>query len=236
MLLCDYDIRTALKERLILEHTGTHMIIVDELPICWGDARIDIAVVNSSFHGFEIKSDKDTLERLPRQVELYNKIFDMLTLVCSSRLLTKAKDKIPEWWGIQIPVVDDTITAGVRFETERDPQKNWDVDLRSLVELTWKEEAISILNDRGLARGYRGRPRWDVWDRMIEKIDPDELKTAVRECIKERQGWRKPETLQRLWDHRRFRPPSCHDRQFPAYQDGGRAGRAIRDASDSKKK
>lgn len=198
MSLRDCDIRTALKDKLLIEFTGTNTIIVDELPICWGDTRIDIAVVNCSLHGYEIKSDRDTLERLPSQVELYNKIFDVLTIVCSQRLISKAKKKIPEWWGIQIPIADDNVPGGVRFEKERDPQPNEHVDLRSLIELTWKEEAIAILANRGLARGFRSRPRWDIWDRIVETLNPGEIKEAVRECLKARQGWRKPETLQRL--------------------------------------
>lgn len=198
ILLCDSDIRAALKDRLLQEFAGTNTIIVDELPICWGDTRIDIAVVNCSLHGYEIKSDRDTLERLPRQIDLYNKIFDVITLVCSARLISKAKEKIPAWWGIQIPVTDDNMSHGVRFEIERDPQPNELVDLRSLVELTWKEEAINILANRGLARGFRSRPRWDIWDRIVDVVDPTELKEAVRECLKVRQGWRKPDSLQRL--------------------------------------
>jgi len=200
MLLCDGDIRAALKAELSDEFAGTRTIIVDELPICWGDTRIDIAVVNSSLYGYEIKSDRDTLERLPRQVELYNKIFDKLTLVCSPRLISKAKEMLPDWWGIQITLADITMPEGVRLEKERDPQPNEHVDLRSLIELTWKEEAINILAARGMARGFRSRPRWDIWDRIVEMIEPSEIKTAVRDCLRARVGWRKPETLQRLYD------------------------------------
>ena len=199
MLLCDYDIRSALKKKLANEFAGTNTIIVDELPMSWGDTRIDIAVVNCSLHGYEIKSDRDTLERLPRQIEFYNKIFDEVTLVCSPKLLAKAKGKIPDWWGIEIPRSNDTYLDGVEFETERNPQPNEHVDLRKLVELTWKEEAINILDSYGLARGYRSKPRWDLWDRMVQFIDPDELKEAIRNSLKARQEWRKPETLQRLY-------------------------------------
>jgi hypothetical protein len=199
MLLRDYDVRVALKNSLSDIFTGTDTIIIDELPICWGDARIDIAVVNCSFRGYEIKSDRDTLERLPRQIELYNKIFDEITLVCSQRLISKAKDKVPSWWGIQIPFVDSNATQGVRFEVEREAKQNNHVDPRSLIELTWKEEAISILADRGLARGFRSCPRWDIWDRIIERLEPIEIKESVRNCLKRRQEWRKPETLQRLY-------------------------------------
>jgi len=61
MLLCDYDIRAALKDKLRKEYAGTNTIIVDKLPICWGDTRVDIAVVNCSLHGYEIKSDRDNI-------------------------------------------------------------------------------------------------------------------------------------------------------------------------------
>ncbi|BCV20340.1 sce7726 family protein [Moorella sp. Hama-1] len=198
MKLRDVDIRAALKSRLRKEYAGTNTIIVDELSISWGDARIDIAVVNCSLIGYEIKSDRDTLERLPHQMKYYNKIFDMVTLVCSHRLVSKAKGKIPDWWGILVPVADDNEPWGVRFESERNPQVNEDVELRSLVELTWKEEAIAILSAHGLARGFRNRPRWDIWDHLVRNVNPIEIKEAVRECLKARQGWRKPETLQRL--------------------------------------
>src|SRR5690554_5074540 len=106
MPLSDCDIRPVLKEQLINTYTGTNTVIVDELPICWGDSRIDIAVINRSLHGYEIKSDRDTLDRLPRQIELNNKIFDYITLICSCRLVANARKRIPEWWGIQIPVED----------------------------------------------------------------------------------------------------------------------------------
>ncbi|MHB9131678.1 MAG: sce7726 family protein [Armatimonadota bacterium] len=199
ILLTDPDIRPALKWNLAQEFASSPTIIVDELPICWGDTRIDVAVVNGSLHGYEIKSDRDSVDRLPRQVELYSKIFDTVTLVCSQRLLTKAKEIIPDWWGIQIPVVDDCAPEGVSFIAERPVEYNDTVDIRSVVELTWKEEAIAILEQYGLARGLRHRPRWDMWDRMIEAINADDLKRAVRECLKEREGWRTPETLQRLY-------------------------------------
>lgn len=199
MLLADCDIRPVLKHRLIEKFAGTNTIIVDELPICWGDGRIDIAVVNSSFYGYEIKSDRDTLARLPRQIELYNKMFDYITLICSPRLLTNARDLIPNWWGIVIPYPDKDISTGIRFEIEREPVFNDNVDVRSLVELTWKKEAINILAKRGLARGYRSKPRWDIWDRIVEIIEPEEIKDAVRTCLRSRQGWRKAETLHRLY-------------------------------------
>lgn len=47
---------------------------------CVFDARIDVAVINDSLHGYEIKSAVDTLKRLPAQIEAYSKVFDYLTV------------------------------------------------------------------------------------------------------------------------------------------------------------
>src|SRR5262249_24594293 len=37
--------------------------------------RADVAALGSSLWGFEIKTDRDTLSRLPRQVEAYSRLF-----------------------------------------------------------------------------------------------------------------------------------------------------------------
>ena len=50
-----------------------------------GTVRIDVAVLNGEMCGYEIKSDRDTLERLPFQIEIYSKEFDKLTLVVGRR-------------------------------------------------------------------------------------------------------------------------------------------------------
>lgn len=72
----DAIIRKYLKEYLAKAHKDDKRVrTVDELGINHGDVRADIAVVNGVFHGYEIKSDLDTLNRLPRQAEAYSEVF-----------------------------------------------------------------------------------------------------------------------------------------------------------------
>jgi hypothetical protein len=59
-----------------------------------------VAVINGSLHAFEIKSDSDTLDRLPYQIEAYKGVFEYVTLVCGSRLLKRACSYVPDW-GVQ---------------------------------------------------------------------------------------------------------------------------------------
>ena len=69
-------------------------------------ARIDIAVVNGALHGFEIKSDCDSLDRLSTQIAEYGKIFDFVTLVAGRKLLDYGKATIPKWWGVMLATGD----------------------------------------------------------------------------------------------------------------------------------
>ncbi|WP_288752621.1 sce7726 family protein [uncultured Phascolarctobacterium sp.] len=192
----DLDIRTELKKHLQLEFENSRSIIVDEFKICWGDARIDIAVVNSNLHGYEIKSDNDTLERLPNQIEFYGKIFDTVSIVCTQKWLKKVREIIPYWWGIIL--VEET-EAGIRLKKIRKESVNKKVDVRSVLELTWKEEALEILSMADVKRGFKSKPRWDIWNAIIEIMNEETIKKAVRDCIKARNGWRSSDSLQRLY-------------------------------------
>ena len=66
----DIDVRTVLAAEVARRYKGdADTLIIHELGVCSGDARIDLAVVNGKLHGYEIKSDADTLKRLPAQAE-----------------------------------------------------------------------------------------------------------------------------------------------------------------------
>jgi hypothetical protein len=72
------------------------------MDVCSGCARIDIAVINGKIHGFEIKSEQDNLERLPSQVELYNNVFDTITIVAAENHFNKLNEIIPKLGGTML--------------------------------------------------------------------------------------------------------------------------------------
>src|SRR5689334_4538281 len=94
--LNDTGIRLALRSSLLLKHSQeSDTIFIDELGLCRGQARVDVAVVNGVLHGYEIKSDRDSLRRLQSQVALYSKVLELATLVVTDRYLPEARDKVP---------------------------------------------------------------------------------------------------------------------------------------------
>lgn len=184
----DLDIRTALKYRLnIIHRNESDTLIVDELGLCEGDVRVDVAVINGSIIGFEIKSEQDTLERLPHQQETYSKVFDAMTIIANESHLEKIQEMVPEWWEIQQAV---TQNGEVCFEILRPGTPNPEADPAELVKLLWRDEALSILHEQNLDKGLKSKPRRVLWAALAENIPAAELNAIVRRALKDRKGWR----------------------------------------------
>lgn len=185
----DQEIRLALhaewiKPRYLLDPASRS---VDELVLMRGKHRVDVAVLNDEFHGFEIKSASDNLERLPAQQNCYSKVFDRISLVIDERHVERAVAIVPPCWGLlavrrapQGTVIDEIWPA----------RRNFKLDPHSLAQLLWRDEAIQILAERNLARGFRSKPRKLLWKAVAEKLSLEDLRNAVREAMKARTDWR----------------------------------------------
>lgn len=180
----DADIRAALRKKLTSTY-GSHpdTVVLDELGVCRGEVRVDVAVVNGTIHGYEIKSDRDSLRRLVGQIELYGKVLDQATLVAGERHFDAAAAMLPEWWGL---LLVKSTNNGPRFETVRRARMNPARDARALVEFLWLEDSIALLEQHGLDRGVRTKPRRVIWDRICESFDIEVIAAAVRAKLKSR--------------------------------------------------
>lgn len=183
--LGDADIRPALRSLLCAEHAAEEdSLFIEELGFYRGQVRIDLAVVNGQLHGYEIKSDRDTLERLDRQLEIYNQVLDLATLVVGERHLDAAEASLPGWWGL---LRIDERAEGPRFTMIRQGDENPQRHARTLVELLWRDEALALLERRSAAKGMKSKPRSAVWDRLCEHFDIEEIAAEVRTCLKARR-------------------------------------------------
>jgi len=184
----DADVRAALHATELARYEGDpHTRIIDELGIHRGEFRIDVAVVNGALHGYELKSARDTLSRLPAQAAAYSTVFDQVTLVAAECHLWRAAEIVPTWWGLCVAVPG---TGGVHLLDERAGVGNPAVDAYSVAQLLWRAEALELLEQHGAARGVRSRPAPYVWAALAERLELPTLRTAVREVLKTRTEWR----------------------------------------------
>lgn len=185
----DRDVRAAVLKMLEIEHNGDeHTRIVQEMGVWSGSVRIDVAVINGELSGFELKSDSDTLERLPLQADIYSKVFDKMILVVGSRHIEKARDYIPPWWGILVATQTQN-DAEVVLQAYRQGFTNPEPDPYLVAQLLWKDEALAVLDIYGLARGWRAKKVKAIHQRLAQELPFNALADNVRETLKNREQW-----------------------------------------------
>jgi hypothetical protein len=189
----DRDIRATLRNSLRLAHQNEpDTLFIDELGLCQGIVRVDFAVINGSLNGYEIKSEMDTLDRLPGQQAVYNKTLNTVTIVASGGHIPKIKNMVPEWWGITEAVSSD---CGVELRQVRGASPNTHIEPFAVVQLLWRDEVLSILKELQLDKGIQNKPRRVLWKKLIENRSVEELCQLVRTQLKVRGNWRVAESL-----------------------------------------
>ncbi|MGO9915716.1 MAG: sce7726 family protein [Isosphaeraceae bacterium] len=206
----DFDIRRALRALLEENHNGeSSTLIIDELGLRQGKARADMAVINGSIDGYEIKSELDTLDRLPQQSEIYGECFDSITLVVGSKHLMTATAKIPGCWGIMLAEEKDGI---VELTQIRHAQKNEQVNPEAIVQLLWREEVTAALKEVGITHGLRTKKKKELSGLLVSALSSDRLRLIVRDKIKARGDWRVERRQARCSDSSPM-PATAKDRQ-----------------------
>lgn len=192
----DKVIRTALIKKLNEHYYGRpDTEIIEELGIQHGEVRVDVAVVNGIIHGYELKSDKDTFCRLPEQMNIYNKVFDKITLVVGKSHLCEAMYFVPDWWGITLAKIVSS-KNDVQLISIREPNFNKVQDNSTIVKLLWRNEALSILKEHNAVKGMYSKKREVIYEKLNSLLDLTELKEIVRIKIRDR-------LLKKVW---RFDP------------------------------
>lgn len=158
--------------------------IIEELGLLQGDSRIDIAVINGTFWGFEIKSDSDSLVRLREQVQSYSLLFDRITLVCGEKHLENVFKLVPDWWGVL------HITPTGQFKAIHKGKKNPSPKAESLVQLLWKNEALAILKVICIDEKLSNKAKHELWSMITARLSHNKLKKIIYQKIKEREDWR----------------------------------------------
>ena len=181
--MLDAEIRKSLHNYLKKENINNpETVIVDEFNVCKGLARVDVAVINGIIHGYEIKSENDTLQRLPTQIKYYNKSLEKVTISINECHLEKTLKIIPDWWGIII------IDNNEKVSEIRRAELNISIDAESSLQLLWKDELIELVNK------YRLITKYNLSKAKLHKIitfglEKDIILNEVRQTLKLRKNW-----------------------------------------------
>jgi hypothetical protein len=187
----DTEIRSALHGKKLRQfRAAPDTIIVDELGLAHARVRIDVAVINSCVHGYEIKSSLDTLDRLPAQFDVYSTSLGKLTIVCAPRHTARVMKIAPAWTGVL--EAEKGARGAVGFISVRRARLNPGVDAEHLAHLLWRPEVMALLARHGFPPKILRQSRKQLYRHLAELMTVGELTEAIRGFMQARRAWRGP--------------------------------------------
>ena len=181
----DATIRTAIRKRLAARCADdSDTFVVEELPVSRGDARLDLAVINGRIEGIEIKSSRDTLDRLSRQAAIYSEGMDRMSIFAAPNHLQEVLAQVPDWWAVY--EVNKGRRGGILIRREQLGRMNPNCTSEGQLGLLEKGEIIGLLSRHGMDRGYCSAT-WPVLaGRAIDNLSCKQIAEGVREQLKMR--------------------------------------------------
>lgn len=183
----DSIIRKSLKSYLLLQQPG--IVIWDEFSNFGGWARLDLATVSDTeIVAYEIKSARDTLTRLPKQVMASEMWADRAFFVAAPAHIVEAIGVLPDWWGVW--AVDEKL-GGVTFNEVKTSSANQNPErVRHLLEYLSRAEAKSILKRMGINRDCvhlpEHAPVHEMRNQLLSLCSPEEISGLVRNALMNR--------------------------------------------------
>ncbi len=184
----DADVRSVLCDAVSVRLGKGQFILVPEVDIRWSvPARADALLVGDRICGFEIKSDVDSIARLPRQIEAYGQVVERAFLVVGERHRQKATDILPDWWHVWVAREERGV---ISLSQTRRGRLNPDVN--PLAVLTFMNRAqltveLSRLGDAGLSLLSVDELR----TRLVVRLGRRESLRIARKYMLNRPDWRR---------------------------------------------
>lgn len=153
-------------------------VLINELALDNFSRRADLVVVNGSIEMFEIKSEADTLTRLPGQVETFLRYCDKLHVVSASRHIEEILTSTPE----DVAVWELDYQKGIKVI--RRGKKTPLTDKGDLLKMISAKELRRFLSKRGIKAASSLRKHLDL--AAEAHIPLNELRAGVLRALKVR--------------------------------------------------
>jgi hypothetical protein len=157
---------------------------IDEFSVPETKERADLVSVGARLDGYEIKTERDDLRRLPRQVNAFSRLFDQCTIVTAEKHLDGCLDLVPDWWAVLVARLGP---SGVNLFLVREGQTNPSPDAEVLVRLLWKREVAEAVKEIA-APSPPEASRQALWDALLKHGRPTEIRKLVRDALYYRDG------------------------------------------------
>lgn len=154
-----------LRSRLVAE--VPEGVIIHEFPIF--GSRVDLVLINGYSRAFEIKSPRDNITRLQKQLRCYKRVFEEIYLVCPREF---------EIGELDVGMYRFIVDGGVILSHERDANQNDALDPLEQLRLLRKTELSSMLSPN-----LKDMSRIEMIREIMRGRSPKEINDTFKQLI-----------------------------------------------------
>lgn len=171
-------LKAAIIDRLFERaHVDDDAVLISEMTVANWSRRADVVLANGSLWAFEVKSELDSLTRLPGQLETFTAHFEKVCVVCAPRFETGARKLLPDGVGLWVAEPDGSLRERVR------PRLN-KLSKAAAIGLMKATELRILLSCNGYTR-IAELPRC-ILAELAMRLPASDLASAARNAVKRR--------------------------------------------------
>lgn len=178
IILRYYPNETSIKSSFINQVLSkeNNQVTIFELPI--GNSRADLCKINGVSVAYEIKTDLDNIQRLNKQINDYEDVFEKTFVICSNNKLEEIEKHIVDSCGIYIYHI--TPQGNIKFKLYRDSILSNKLNPNTQLNVFRKQELKQCLNISEIAS------RTEMTKYILDTFTPDEVNHLFKKIIKSR--------------------------------------------------
>lgn len=140
----EYTYKTAITHKLFLGiHSTNTASMLTEFRV--GNNKADVVILNGTASAYEIKSERDNLDRLQQQIESYRQVFAQVSVITSLNHLDKVNQLVDT--DVGIITLNKKYAISVVRKAENNPER---IDVGALFDSIQLHEAKTILQQLGM--------------------------------------------------------------------------------------
>jgi hypothetical protein len=171
-------LKAAVIDRLFdAAHVDADSVLISEMAIANWTRRADIVLANGRLWAFELKSEVDSLTRLPGQLEAFSYHFEKLVVVVAARFEVQASKMLPDGVGLWVEDRPGQLKERVR-------PKILPLAKEAAIQLMTASELRRLLSCNGMS-GLKSTPRLEL-EKLAFGLPERDIANAARAAVKQR--------------------------------------------------
>lgn len=176
----EYAYRAAVTHKILLgKHSLNTASMLSEFRI--DTSKADLVILNGRSTVYEIKSERDNLDRLATQLKSYFKVFSRVNVITSENHVEAVSNKVPTYVGVML------LNNRLQISTLREAQDHLnDLCPSTVLDSLHREEAFEVLRAFGFPIPEVPNTRLHTeLQKIFAKLSPPELHECMIRILKE---------------------------------------------------